>query len=276
MSHTQNISDTLTLWKSHWETAKREWNPFVRLQEPIWCTSNHMAIAEGLTGSFAMIRLTDHRIVINIEEIVTSGISDYALEILAHEIGHHIFTPANLYDNAVLLGRIRWGLPGIEDRAPMVSNLYTDFLINDKLQRINKLRMMQVYQTINSKDDFTELWTLIMRTYEYLWHLKRGTLASNLSLHSPKIDADASLIAGLVRSYSKNWLYGGGRFAVMLFPYLMEDAVYENARKKIVVLLDAEQAGMGGDTVSGMTEIDTEGSAGVIDLRKETLEGKES
>ncbi|WP_432221456.1 hypothetical protein ACRASX_12450 [Flavobacterium sp. TMP13] len=275
MSNQFEIEKTLALWKSHWQQAKLEWNPFLRLQEPIYCLSHQAAQKEGLTGSFAMIRLNDHRIVINLQEIVERGLTKYAVEILAHEIGHHIFTPANLYDNAILLNRIRFALPGIEDRAPMVSNLYADFLINDKLQRITKLRMSEVYQAINSEDNFSEFWTLMMRTYEYLWRLNRGDLATNLSFHNKKIDADASLLASLLRSYSKNWIHGGGRFAVLLYPYLMEDNTFEDARKKILILLDAEDAGLGAIAISGMTELDLEGYDQVIDMRKEALGLKE-
>lgn len=271
MDKQAEIEKTALLWQSHWQQAKLEWNPLLRLQEPIWCFSHEDAHKEGLTGSFAMIRLTDHRIVINLEEIVEHKIQDYAVEVLAHEIGHHIFTPANLYDNAILLNRIRFGLPGIEDRAPMVSNLYADFLINDKLQRINKLRMSEVYKAINKEDTFTEFWTLMMRTYEYLWRLKRGELATKLSLHSKKIDADASLLASLIRSYSKDWIHGGGRFAVMVYPYLMDDETFKNTRKKILILLDAEDAGAGAAEISGMTQLDLEGYDEVIDMRREAL-----
>jgi hypothetical protein len=271
--HSQSdIGKTLVSWRSLWQEAKLEWNSLLRLQEPIWCLSHQEAAKEGLTTSFAMIRLTDHRIVINLEEITERNIADYALEVLAHEIGHHIFAPANLYDNAILLNRIRFALPGIEDRAPMVSNLYTDFLINDKLQRTNKLRISEVYKAINSDDGFSELWTLMMRTYEYLWRLNRGELATNLSFHSKKIDADASLLASLVRSYSKNWIHGGGRFAVMLYPYLMDEKIFQDARKKILILLDAEDAGKGAMNISGMTKLDLEGYDEVIDMRKEAIE----
>lgn len=271
MHNQSDIEKTFALWQSRWQQAKLEWNPLLRLQEPIWCLSHLAAKKEGLTSSFAMIRLTDHRIVINLEEIVERGIAEYAIEILAHEIGHHIFTPANLYDNTILLNRIRFALPGIEDRAPMVSNLYTDFLINDKLQRTNKLRMSAVYKAINSEDNFSEFWTLMMRTYEYLWRLNRGELATNLSFHSKKIDADASLLASLVRSYSKNWIHGGGRFAVMVYPYLMENKAFQDARKKILVLLDTEDAGLGAMDISGMTQLDLEGYDEVIDMRKEAI-----
>ena len=79
MLNLTEIEQTVVLWKSHWQQAKLEWNPLLRLQEPIWCLSHQEAKKEGLTGSFAMIRLTDHRIVINIEEIIERGITDYAI-----------------------------------------------------------------------------------------------------------------------------------------------------------------------------------------------------
>lgn len=276
MSDHTHIKNTLSLWRSNWEKSKLQWNPLLRLQEPIWCLSNEDSKKEGLMGSFAMIRLTDHRIVINLEEIADLKLGDYSVEILAHEIGHHIFIPANLYNNALLINRIRYALPGIEDRAPMVANLYEDFIINDKLQRINKLRMAEVYKAINLAIPFSEFWTLMMRIYEYLWRLKRGELALDLSMHNKKIDADASLLASLIRSYSKNWIHGGGRFAVMLYPYLMDEKTYQDVRKKILVLLDAEDAGEDALDISGMTAIDLEGYAEVIDLRKEALGLKET
>ena len=96
MHNQSEIKETLAAWKSCWQQAKLEWNPLLRLQEPIWCLSHQEAQKEGLSSSFAMIRLTDHRIVINLEEITERGIADYAVEVLAHEIGHHIFAPANL------------------------------------------------------------------------------------------------------------------------------------------------------------------------------------
>ncbi|TEB40842.1 hypothetical protein D0809_28550, partial [Flavobacterium circumlabens] len=95
-------------------------------------------------------------------------------------------------------------------------------------------------------------------------------------LHSKKIDADASLLASLVRSYAKNWIHGGGRFAVMVYPYLMEDKTFQDSRKKILVLLDAEDAGKGAMDISGMTQLDLEGYDEVIDMRKEAISLKES
>ncbi len=272
----QLIESTLQKWKASWAKAKLVWSPFLRLQEPIWCTTSKAAAQEGLTGSFAMIRLTDHRIVIDLEKVVDENVIDFSVEILAHEIGHHIYTPANLHDNAILMGRIRWALPEIENRAAMVANIYEDILINDKLQRFHDLNMADIYKTLNKKNKPSVFWTLIMRSFEYLWRTKRGALANDLSLHNKSIDADAALIASLIRSYSKNWLDGAGRFAVMLYPYLVDQKQFDKDRKKILVLLDSEKAGLNSPATSGLTELDIEGIEGVIDMRSESLKGDDN
>ena len=258
-------------WQQNWDRARKVWSPFVKLREPIWCMSSHQAAAEGLSESFAAIRLNDHRILIDIEKVAKLGLQDFSLQVLAHEIGHHVYTPANLRDNAILFSRIRWSLADIEDRAPFVSNIYEDLLINDMLQRSKKLDMAAVYQQVNKDISFSEVWLLVMRTYEYLWKLKRGTLATALHLHSSKIDADASLMASLIRSYAKKWIDGGGRFAALFYPYLMEEKAYQDSRISLAILLDAELAGKDAGVIGGMAEIDKEAIAGAVDPRKEAF-----
>ncbi|RYG28384.1 MAG: hypothetical protein EOO01_39850, partial [Chitinophagaceae bacterium] len=113
-------------------------------------------------------------IVVVLRQVKKLEVEDCALQVLAHEIGHHIYTPANLHDNAILLSRIQWGLAGIENRTAFIANIYADFLINDMLQRSKGLDMAKVYQKINKDTEFSRLWTLVMRSYEYLWRLNRG------------------------------------------------------------------------------------------------------
>ena len=274
MSSHDKIEHTLEKWKTDWPAAKQAWNPYIKLREPLWCTSSASSKKEGLSESFAMIRLSDHRIVIDIEKVKTLNLADYSIEILAHEIGHHIYTPANLHDNAILLARIRWGLADIEDRAPFVANIYADLLINDTLQRMKNLQMASVYQQINNGESNSKVWAFVMRTYELLWKLERGSIIKNKDLYSPTIDADAAVASALIRSYSKKWLDGAGRFSALLYPYLMEEKEYEKARKSLVTLLDSENAGEGGRVVSGLAEIDLEGIAEAVDPRSEsTLNG---
>jgi len=130
--------------------------------------------------------------------------------------------------------------------------------------------MAGVYKKINQNDSDSKMWLFFMRTYEYLWRLDKGSLIKDKELYSPSIDADASIAASLIRSYSKNWIDGGGRFAALLYPYLMEDKDYQEARKTLILHLDSENAGEGGGLISGLAEIDMEGISEAIDPRKES------
>jgi hypothetical protein len=218
-----------------------------------------------------MIRLTDHRVVIDLDSVNRHQIGDCAIQILAHEIGHHVMIPANRYDNVGLFRRMRLALAGIENRTPLVANLYSDLLINDTLQRIYQLDMATVYRKIQKKgkiDSSLHIW--YMRTYEYLWGLGRGDLSGEKQ--TGQLDADASLAASLIRSYARNWLDGAGRFAMLAYPYLIEDAEYNKARRELERYLDAEKSGAGTEVVGGMAEIDESILDGIVDPRTEALE----
>lgn len=238
-------------WLGHWETALRCWSPYVQLTEPIWCHTVADERREGLTGSFAMIRLNDHRIVISLRQVAEKRLQEFATEILAHEIGHHVFCPADLTDNARAMVRIRAGLPTKEHLAPLIANLYEDLLINDRLQRSSQLRIADVYQQLNIAND-DGLWRFYMRTYEILWRLDRGTLAKGN--RDSRIDVDAELGSRLVRSYASDWLGGAGRFAALCLPYLLKDEAKE-AAKIYQPWHDAKDAGKGGEP-DGLTEIE--------------------
>ena len=122
-------------WAAQWPPALSLWSKFTRLNEPRWCFTDAEAEAEGLTQSFAMIRLADQAVVVNLSMIEAMHLERFALEILAHEIGHHVYAPADLSDYARMIAHMRWGLPTKEHLAGFISNLYTDLLINDRLQR---------------------------------------------------------------------------------------------------------------------------------------------
>ena len=62
----------------------------VVLHAPSLCGDDREAQQEGLTDSFAMIRLADQSIIINLADIERRALGDYAEQILAHEIGHHV------------------------------------------------------------------------------------------------------------------------------------------------------------------------------------------
>ncbi|HJZ54752.1 MAG TPA: hypothetical protein VKE74_07315, partial [Gemmataceae bacterium] len=164
-------------WLAAWPEALAIWSRFTKLREPNLCLTTEVAKKEGLTDSFAMIRLTDQAVVVNVEEVVENGIEDFPLEVLAHEIGHHVYVPGSLLEHGRMLARVRRGLPQREDYAPLVANLYADLLINDRLQRQAGLDIAGVYRAITHGSS-NRFWTLYLRIYEILWGRQRGSLAA--------------------------------------------------------------------------------------------------
>src|SRR5213075_2562486 len=104
----------------------------------------------------AMIRLHDQAIIVSLPAVSANHVEGYPLEVLAHEIGHHVLAPATLTDHARMIARMRWALPTVEQHASMIANLYSDLLINDRLQRSAGLRMSDIYQAIGAPAGLVE------------------------------------------------------------------------------------------------------------------------
>ena len=267
----QDLSRLRADWQAAWPGALNLWSRYTRLSNPIWCDNPEAAQAEGLTGSFAMIRLTDQAVVVDLAQVAALGLNSYAVEILAHEIGHHILVPADLGDHARMLSRIRRGLPALTAYAPLVANLYADLLINDRLQRSSGLRMAEVYQALRSGNDTTQLWRFYMRIYEILWGMPRGALTEpgrDITVTTPAegdqpeaqkivthFEGDARLGARLVRHYARDWMRGASKFAVLCYPYLNDDESQKASWLKSINDLGA--TGRGSDQIpSGLTAFD--------------------
>ncbi len=250
-------------WREAWPRAIACWSRYTRLSEPRWCLTEEDEQREGLTGSFAMIRLTDHAVVISLRQVAEQNLERFATEILAHEIGHHVYVPGDLTDNARLLARCRRGLSDLKAHAPMVANLYADLLLNDRLQRTERLDMAGVYAALKNGLDESpdapppgELWELYMRTYERLWGLRSGTL---ISPDLPgQTDLDADLAARLVRHYRADWLGGASRFALLCHDYLKRDIENAEAEGRTLPWLDAIGAGLGDAVPDGLVEMDAD------------------
>ena len=245
-------------WAAAWPGALDAWSRFTRLRPPTFCLTAEEAEKEGLTGSFAMIRFVDQAIIVSLPAVVACRVEAFAPEVLAHEIGHHVLAPATLTDHARCLARMRWSLPTVEQHAPMVANLYTDLLINDRLQRGTGLRESEVYRAMAGRGTGGAVWTLYLRIYEILWSLERGSLGGGAP--DDRLEGDAWLGARLVRSYGRDWLDGAGRFAALLLPHLLED---QRSTDLIRALLDTHGAGAGGQP-SGLSEADPDEQAGAI------------
>jgi len=247
-------------WEAAWPAALAAWSRFTRLRAPTLCLTAKEAKREGLTGSFAMIRLQDQAVVVSLDEVRASGVQDFAVEVLAHEIGHHVLAPATLTDHVRMIARMRRALPTLEQHAAMVANLYTDLLINDRLQRGAGLRMAGVYRAMaaHSPGAGGAVWALYMRIYEILWSLERGSLGGGAT--DDRLEGDAWLGARLVRSYARDWLDGSGRFAALLLPHLLEDT---QSAARIEKLLDTRAAAAGANP-SGLVDVDAGEAEGAV------------
>ncbi len=239
-------------WLALWPEAIETWSKYLKLSEPRFCTTKEEETREYLSSSFAMIRLDDHAVVISLRMVIENELENYPLEIMCHEIGHHVYCPADLTDSGRIIARIQRALPGYETYAPLVSNLYSDLLINDKLKREYGLKIDEVYAKIGggSKD---KMWTFYMRIYEILWGLTKGSLAKGEM--DSLLEGDAQLGNRLIRSFSKDWLSGAGRFAALCYPYLIKERAME-VQRIMSVWMDASEAGAGADFPSGLTEVD--------------------
>ena len=184
-------------WSAAFPDALAAWSPYTRLKAPLLLDTSKAAAAEGLTGSFAMIRLVDQTVVIDLQQVRELGIQDYAVEVLAHEIGHHVYAPASITDHTRSLARMLPALPTVTQHAPMIANLYTDLLINDRLMRSAGLRMPELMQAVvagNQRGKPSKLWILYLRIYELLWGMERGSLCGKAL--PPREPRQPAIVAG--------------------------------------------------------------------------------
>jgi hypothetical protein len=228
-------------WAAAWPAALEAWSRFTRLRPPLLCLDAAVAQREGLTDSFAMIRLVDQAIIVSLPAVRTSRVEAFPREILAHEIGHHVLAPATLTDHARMIARMRRALPTVEKHAPMVANLYSDLLINDRLQRSAGLRLAEVYRILGAGGASGRLWGLYLRIYEILWSLERGSLGGQAT--DDVAEGDAWLGARLLRTFARDWLEGCGRFAMLLLPYLLDDQRSESTLRQWHDTRDAAAGG---------------------------------
>jgi hypothetical protein len=150
MADSATIKRIKEQWLSAWENAVTLWSPYAQLRQPLLCETSQMAEQEGLSSSFAMIRLTDYSVVVSMAQVMKLGLQEFPMEILAHEAGHHVYCPADLTDLGRVIGRIQGAIPGYEQHAPMIANLYEDLLINDRLFREHHLKMDKVMKKLKA------------------------------------------------------------------------------------------------------------------------------
>lgn len=255
MADSATIKRIKEQWLSAWENAVTLWSPYAQLRQPLLCETSQMAEQEGLSSSFAMIRLTDYSVVVSMAQVIKLGLEEFPMEILAHEAGHHVYCPADLTDLGRVIGRIQGAIPGYEQHAPMIANLYEDLLINDRLFREHHLKMDKVYEKVKSgyADKF---WNFYMRTYEILWALPAQRLT--VGPVDTETEGDAILASRVVRNFSREWIRGSGEFASICYRYLLESGTPQS---KADIWLDAAEPGDGKTIPSGLAQGDPDEAA---------------
>lgn len=247
-----------TSWQTVWPDALARWSAYTQLRPPTYFETDDLAKSVQMEGQIAAIRLRDQAVMVNLATIRKLQLDSHALAILAHEIGHHVYVPGNLSDNARMLAAMKPVLFGLaSDIVHMVANLYGDLMINDRLQRRAEVDIAGVYRKLKEQggdQGDSQTWKVYTRTYECLWLLPAGTLSP--SGVTDEMHADALLIARLIRHYAGHWLGGARRFACVLYPYLQAD---EQAKKQhtfvCLGLGDLRSAGAGA-IPDGLIEID--------------------
>jgi hypothetical protein len=82
MTQSSQITSRLTQlrdqWLAQWPAALAAWSRFVQLSAPRWCVTTDDERREELSGSFAMIRLVDHAIIISLRQVLQRGLERLA------------------------------------------------------------------------------------------------------------------------------------------------------------------------------------------------------
>lgn len=249
--------DLVENWRNAWPQALELWGRWIRLSSPTIATSRTEAFDEGMDGVLACIRMSSHGVLVNLPLLVERGLGEYPMQILAHEIGHHVLAPSTLLDHFRILAQVRRGLPTLEARAPDIANIWTDLLVNDHLHRVLALPMDGPYRSMRSTEGM--VWNLYMRVLERLWEIPRGQLCGgvpNDAALAVSFEADAWLAARTVRAYATEPVRGAGRFAALMLPWVQREN--EEDAKRLREWMDMAKAGQGCAPPAGLGMDDDE------------------
>lgn len=208
-------------WHAAWPDALAAWGRFTRLHAP---TLHGPGEAPHDVPSFAWFSTTRVSVHVDLADVVARGIEDHAVAVLAHEVGHHVLSPGDLTTSALLVARARAGLADLDHHAPLTANLWSDLLINDRLQRRAGVDVAGLWRALGAPAGL--VMQAVLRADEILWGLPRGHLTS-AALAVP--EREAALVARLVRAYANDPVGGAGGFAALVRSLLASDAEREAA-----------------------------------------------
>jgi hypothetical protein len=246
-------------WYSDWKASLHLWSDFIQLKEPIFYVNSKEA-EKFLGDGIAAIRLDDHTVMINLVKLKSLNLETFSLELLSHEIGHHVYCPGNLTNYAKMMARVQKAMPDLKHYASFVLNLYEDLMINNRLKRNFNLNFEKIYIVMNGDSPQSSLWQFYMRIYELLWALPKNTLSKGENKSS--FEGDAILGKNLIQVYSDDFIRGSGRFACLCYHYLQMDDL--NQSKQLYSYIK-DTKNIGSDKIpDGLLEFDPDEDLDVI------------
>lgn len=220
-------------WREAWPQALAAWGATTRMHAPHLHTTK---VDEA--GSFAWYSTTQVEVHVDLVDVVERGLDEHAVAVLAHEVGHHVLSPADRRTAVRIAARVRAGLVDQDRLVGLVANLWSDLLINDRLQRSGKADLAAVWRSLGPPSD--PVMALVLRACELLWELPQH----DLSGRSVPVDEGAAwLCARLVRAYARDPIGGAGGFASLLRVTLADQLADERLapRLRLVVCGDTGQ-----------------------------------
>ena len=202
-----------TSWQEAWPAALAAWSAYTLLREPTAAGHPKEANREGLGDGIAAIRLRDQAIMVNARpDPPPTASTDHALAILAHEVGHHVYVPGNLTDNARLLAAVRpvaARAPGATSRAWSPTSTRTCSSTTACSAAAGHrhgggLRRAPGAGRGGGRAPSGRVYT---RDLEHLWRQPPGTTVPRPASPRPS-DADARSLARIVRTFAGDWLRG--------------------------------------------------------------------
>ncbi|BAJ75394.1 NAD/NADP transhydrogenase alpha subunit [Microbacterium testaceum StLB037] len=132
-------------------------------------------------------------IVVDPRMVAELGGADEMESVFAHELGHHALAPGTRLDSLKIRHQLARTLVAAgatsvrDDDVAMLSNLWTDLLVNARVGLLQRRRdgpgepgIVRLSRSLYraSRDTGGRLWWVYLRTYELLWDLRPGTLCA--------------------------------------------------------------------------------------------------
>ncbi|WKG04361.1 hypothetical protein [Mycolicibacterium sp. HK-90] len=151
-------------------------------------------VRDSGTGTFAWFAFPPS-ISIDLDELNHRGAQRHLASVFAHEVGHHVLSPSTRIVSFKLLQQMARAIVASDPRraipvtatARMLSNLWSDLLINDRVVRMQRRLnpgtepdMITLWRTLTAAEPVSNAaWWVLMRAYELLWSLPSNTLCPN-------------------------------------------------------------------------------------------------